>query len=214
MYSCELCGFNSPSKSNYEKHRETQKHKKNVEKENERLKKCNECNTSTPIVEKDVIYEKQNTLPVSNEKKQNTGTIIDNDIDLKNLSISNEPTMSEDVIQELLKKTEITQLSPERQSYLKKLISHVCKTKNIVTTNNPTTTTNNTTVNTKSNNEFTLNIFMNNQCKIRIDITELALTIIGEETNIMENVPEYLNRIIKVLIPIIIQMIRDKEFPI
>ena len=53
---------------------------------------------------------------------------------------------------------------------------------------------------------------MNNKCKIRIDITELALTIIGEETNIMENVPEYLNRIIKVLIPIIIQMIKDKEF--
>jgi hypothetical protein len=225
MYSCELCGFNSPSKGNYEKHCNTQKHKKNIAKYNETI---NSNNKEEPIlneVNNNDILKKDTTKEKVSSNNSSKPTIIKNDnknietqMNFGDLSIANEPPMSEDVIQELLRQTEITQLTPERQNYLKKLISEVCKTKNIITTTNPststtnTTTTNNTTVTNRSNNEFTLNIFMNNKCKIRIDITELALTIIGEETNIMENVPEYLNRIIKVLIPIIIQMIKDKEF--
>ena len=154
-------------------------------------------------------------MPVFGGNDLDLGSFSDNPFGSRNISISSEAPMPDDVIQELLQKKEITQLAPEKQSHLKKLISNVCKTKNIITRNNTkTTTTNNTTVTTRSNNEFTLNIFMNNECRLRIDITELAMSIIGEDTNIMDNIPEYLNTIIKVLIPIIIQMIRDREFDI
>lgn len=154
-------------------------------------------------------------MPVFGNNDIDLGSFSDNPFGSRNISISSEAPMPDDVIQELLQKKEITQLAPEKQSYLKKMISDVCKTKNIITTNNTkTTTTNNTTVTTRSNNEFTLNIFMNNECRLRIDITELAMSIIGQDTNIMDNIPEYLNTIIKVLIPIIIQMIRDREFDI
>ena len=231
MYSCKLCGFNSHSKGNYEKHCITQKHKKNIEKNNnnnnikedinnlkEEKNDIKKSDDTEKNIEIKTNSEKGKTISSNSTLKIPVNTNNDTQLNFGDLSIANEPPMSEDVIQELLRQTEITQLTPERQNYLKKLISEVCKTKNIITTSNPsistsnTTTTNNTTITNRSNNEFTLNIFMNNKCKIRIDITELALTIIGEETNIMENVHEYLNRIIKVLIPIIIQMIKDKEF--
>ena len=156
IYECKKCIFVTSKESDWKRHINTRKHintyndlQKNAE--NAKPYICNNCNKE---------YSFRQSL-YTHKKKCKENTIINESI---NDEINDEPNMK-DIILNMVKSTQ----------ELQKQIIEVCKTNN--TNNIITTTTNTNTMNNSNNKTFNLHVFLNEQCKDAMNLSEFMESI-------------------------------------
>tara|TARA_E500000331_G_C17213378_1_gene694760 strand:+ start:318 stop:1298 length:981 start_codon:yes stop_codon:yes gene_type:complete len=162
-YHCQLCNFITRKKTDFNRHILTKKHIKKEENEcqineNEEKYECEFC---------DKQYSDENSL-WSHRKKCiiNYHTVTNN---YQRNEITNEPLGQTEIVVELLKQNqEIKDLILEERREFQRIISEQNE-KMLVMAENMGSNHHNTNVN---NNKFNLNVFLNEQCKDAMSLTD------------------------------------------
>jgi len=167
IYNCESCNFKCYKKSNYDKHLNTRKHKKSTQ-INEKNAESIENNT-TYICKCKKIYKDRTGLwkhkKICNENEnenENENIIIekchDGSSELKTLTT---------IVLEIVKSNQ------ELQKQMIDINKSTNNSNNIITTNN----TNNNTMTNSNNKTFNLQVFLNEQCKDAMNLSDFMEAI-------------------------------------
>ena len=167
---CETCNFICYKKSNYDKHLTTRKHKNltnpnNLGIEVEEKIICNKCNK---------IYKHASTL--SAHKKKCVVKNDDENTDYKDYKINlliKENTDFKNIILDMIKNnTESQKQSNEIQEKMIEVYKTNNSSNNIITNNNTDNTMNNS-----NNKTFNLQVFLNEQCKDAMNLSDFMESI-------------------------------------
>jgi len=155
-FYCELCDYITANKKDFVKHENTKKHQRNVTNNVTELKnvhKCTTCNESFSY-----------RMALCRHKKKCTGEKPQ--LNQQEYVVKNEFSLSIQSMKELIK-----DVLKEQSNELKEVLKEQAMELNNVLKNNTNTTLiqNNTT-----NNSFNLNVFLNEQCKDAISITDFV----------------------------------------
>ena len=175
-FTCETCDYNTGNKKDYNKHLTTLKHLNRTELNDIEQEKgesenyiCKNCNKT---------YKARNSLWYHEKKCKNNkaeNSILD--------SSMNEIKALTNLVLELVKNN--TELQKQNQDFQKQMIDVVCKNNN-----------NNTVINTNSHNNttnnkiFNLQLFLNEECKDAMNMSEFINSIelkISDMENIGKN---------------------------
>ena len=167
IYECKKCIFVTSKESDWKRHINTRKHintyndlQKNAE--NAKPYICNNCNKE---------YSFRQSL-YTHKKKCKENTIIDKSIndEINNYEINNDHNMK-DIILNMVKSNQ----------ELQKQIIEVCKTNNnsnkIITNNLNNSVSNNNTMTNSNNKTFNLQVFLNEQCKDAMNLSDFMESI-------------------------------------
>uniref|UniRef100_A0A6C0L8F0 C2H2-type domain-containing protein n=1 Tax=viral metagenome TaxID=1070528 RepID=A0A6C0L8F0_9ZZZZ len=177
-YNCEYCNYITANKKDYGKHETTTKHKRNVTAfvttvtnvPNALVKtyECILCKESFSYRMALCRHKKQCNIETIN--KNAAASVEKNDINI-----------TFELVKELIKENkELKDLLKEQSTELKDTLKDALKEQSralieISTKSNTTLIQNNTTTNnTTNNNSFNLNLFLNEQCKDAISITDFV----------------------------------------
>jgi hypothetical protein len=166
-YSCEYCNYITANKKDYGKHENTNKHKKNVTfgvtnvtNPNHTLPKQYCCENCGDNFKHRMALSRHKKLCISDDNEDEIVT-------------SNRFTSNQDVVMQLIQQNKELQDVLREQS--KAIMDQNNKLIEISTKSNTTLIQNNTTTNnTTNNNSFNLNLFLNEQCKDAISITDFV----------------------------------------
>jgi len=165
IYNCEKCNFKCCKKSNYDKHLNTRKHKKSTQ-INEKNAESIE-NTTTYICKCKKKYKDRTGLwrhkKICNDINNNDNNNNNDNHEVK----ENEINRLTNLMIELIK---------SNSGFQEKMIE-VCKTNNntsnIITTNH----NNNNTMTNSNNKTFNLQVFLNEQCKNAMNLSDFMESI-------------------------------------
>jgi hypothetical protein len=186
IFSCIECKYNTSNKKDYNKHLNTRKHECNIQ--------SNNCNTKNPIIVKlqcDICNKeyksrvglwrhKKNCLEVKIQEKNNYNEEYDENIVLdvnENILKTNiEVSYLSNLILEVVKNnSELQKQNQEFQQELQKQnqdfqmqLMEICKTSNTV---------NNNINNNSHNKTFNLQVFLNEECKDAMNLSEFIESI-------------------------------------
>ena len=180
-FTCETCDYNTGNKKDYNKHLTTLKH-------------LNTINTTKYNEESNFIKEKEFICECGNKYKHNA-SLFNHKKKCKNNKAENsilDSSMNEikaltNLVLELVKNN--TELQKQNQDFKKQMIDVVCK-------NNNNNNNNNTVINTNSHNNttnnkiFNLQLFLNEECKDAMNMSEFINSIelkISDMENIGKN---------------------------
>ena len=166
IYNCEKCNFKCCKKSNYDKHLNTRKHKKSTQ-INEKNAESIE-NTTTYICKCKKKYKDRTGLWRHKKICNDNNNDNDNDNNNDNHEVKeNEINRLTNLMIELIK---------SNSGFQEKMIE-VCKTNNntsnIITTNH----NNNNTMTNSNNKTFNLQVFLNEQCKNAMNLSDFMESI-------------------------------------
>ena len=156
FFSCEVCDFKCYKESEYIRHISTLKHKKftSVYKKNAVTENALMCKCSKTYTTRMGLWKHKQKCPVANGK---TNHVISSEFkDINNMD-------KDDLILKLLKDNE------EIRQILKDILPKIGN--NTIINNNNNTTNNN---NNNMTNNFNLNVFLNEQCKDALNISEFV----------------------------------------
>ena len=154
FFSCEVCDFKCYKESEYIRHISTPKHKKftSVYKKNAVTENALMCKCSKTYTTRMGLWKHKQKCPVANGK---TNHVISSEFkDINNMD-------KDDLILKLLKDNE------EIRQILKDILPKIGN--NTIINNNNTTNNNN-----NMTNNFNLNVFLNEQCKDALNISEFV----------------------------------------
>jgi hypothetical protein len=159
---CETCNFICYKKSNYDKHLTTRKHKNLTNPNNLGIEVgekiiCNKCNK---------IYKHISTLSAHKKK-----CVVKNDYENTDYKINlliKENTDFKNIILDMIKNNNESQ---KHSNEIQEKMIEVCKTNNITNSNS-----NNTMVNS-NNKTFNLQVFLNEQCKDAMNLSDFMESI-------------------------------------
>jgi hypothetical protein len=164
-YYCENCNYTTANKKDFHKHENTNKHKKNVT--------FSVTNVTNPLGNNSKQYccgvcdeNFKNRMSLSRHKKQ-----CEKNGDLPLVSNSR-LTSNQDVVLQLIQQNKELQDVLREQS--KAIMDQNSKLIEMSSKSNTTLIQNNTTNNTTNHNSFNLNVFLNEQCKDAISITDFV----------------------------------------
>jgi len=176
-FTCETCDYNTGNKKDYNKHLTTLKHLNRTELNDIEQEKgetenyiCKKCNKT---------YKARNSLWYHEKKCKNNkaeNSILD--------SSMNEIKALTNLVLELVKNN--TELQKQNQDFQKQMIDVVCKNNN----NNNTVINTNSHNNTTNNKIFNLQLFLNEECKDAMNMSEFINSIelkISDMENIGKN---------------------------
>ena len=159
-YNCEICHYNCSRKQSFDRHLQSQKHSTNVScqnKQNYKLHVCKTCNTE--FKDRAGLWRHNKKCTCADTDK--IEPIFYNGKDISNLKPEE---CSLDIIMHLVKQNEeFKKIMIDQNKNMVEIMSH----NQIVTTNN-TINSNNKTM----NNQFNLNLFLNETCKDAMNINE------------------------------------------
>jgi hypothetical protein len=165
LFFCECCNYTTANKKDFNKHENTNKHKKNVT--------IGVTNVTTPNENNLKQYccgncgEKfKNRMSLSRHKNN---CEKDDEISLVSNSKMNS---NQDVVLQLIQQNKELQDVLREQS--KAIMDQNSKLIEMSSKSNTTLIQNNTTNNTTNHNSFNLNVFLNEQCKDAISITDFV----------------------------------------
>uniref|UniRef100_A0A6C0JI74 C2H2-type domain-containing protein n=1 Tax=viral metagenome TaxID=1070528 RepID=A0A6C0JI74_9ZZZZ len=157
-FLCNTCNFTCSKQSDWSRHVSTRKHKQKVEylQKEPGLGNVHKCLCGKTYKHRQSLF----THKQSCEKQfENMATNIDTSQIVKNVTeISSGPTITNEMIINLL----------EQNKELQKQLVELSKQTTVINNNN-TTTTNNT-----MNNQFNLNVFLNEECKDALNIADFV----------------------------------------
>ena len=166
-YFCLICDYNTSKKANYDKHNETEKHKdmiKNINLENNKCNDCNKCFCSNASLQrhKKVVHKEdtqENPSQNSSMEKELIMHLINDNKDFKNLLI-------EQLKKEQEEKKELTNFFVDNSSKMIELAKLANNTNHSHNTNN-----------SHNKNKFNLNLFLNEQCKNAINLSDFIESV-------------------------------------
>lgn len=172
-FECELCRYSTNSAKDYAKHQQTKKHKTAVSNPEKALQ-IQENTNVFPCCFCEKPFRNRVTLWRHKPKcDKNKGTETVNELKPESQKVTNEIITNEIVMEILKQNKEMHNSMMEQQKVFieqnNKLIELTTKQNTTLIQNN---TTNNTT--TTNNNSFNLNLFLNEQCKDAISITDFV----------------------------------------
>ena len=224
IFYCENCGFKCCKKSNWEKHIQTNKHKKKILMEkNSNAHICLCCNMSFPYLSSYTRHE-------TTEKHKLNKTINDNKITIieakkyvckkcgQEYSVYNSywhhtkkcnmETERATTMTELLSTNELTanQSMNDVINILikenKEMRTFMCEQmKTMIEMSKPSNTIMNTVNGTLNNNKFNINVFLNEKCKDAMNLSEFLETIVVTREDLENNARlGFVNGITKILL--------------
>ena len=174
-YVCDFCNYNTFSRKDYNKHLLTDKHnkltntnldKKEIPENPIKVEKIYKCNCGK-------IYKHQSSL--CKHKKICTYETLCIEI----TEYNNKPIISQELVLEIVKKQETSdKIIKEQQNQIQSLCNAVVQATNTINQltpqlgNNNISNTHNTT-----NNQFNINLFLNEQCKDAINMSDFIKSI-------------------------------------
>ena len=163
VFNCETCHFSCSKKSNWDKHLMTSKHK-NLQNPTNTIKdaKIYACICGRKYKHSSTYYAHKKNCEII--EKSNNNTINDTSID---------PSDSNLIVELLKQNQEFKELLIEQHT---KLIEVYKTNTNTNITNNNNNNTNNNNVNSH-NKTFNMNVFLNEQCKDAMNISEFVDSI-------------------------------------
>ena len=170
QYKCIECNFLTNVKCNYQRHLNTKKHLKKVNKYHEEKYVCKPCNfvtTQKYNYERHCNSHKHNAIITSNDNKPNL-VIIENDIINQNnyCIYCGKCYQHRSSLSKHIKKCK--EINQQNHTNNEQIIDLLHKVVDKPTTNNYTNNTNNT---------FNLNVFLNNECKDAVTLIEFVNSI-------------------------------------
>lgn len=158
FFFCEICDFKCCKESNYNAHLSTLKHKKFtlVYKKNAKTENALICECSKSYTTRMGLWKHKQKCEFSNLKKESDTDI---DVNLESELKEMASTDKDGLILKLLKDNE------EIRQILKEVIPKI---------GNNTIINNNNTTNNNTMNNFNLNVFLNEQCKDALNISEFV----------------------------------------
>jgi len=170
-FFCEKCDFNCIKKGDYTRHLSTNKHKnmENVTLTNKKTSNhiCDNCHKS---------YISRNGLWVHkkkcNENVKNVGSSVDENIIVNQNMSSDDPNMKNLILDVIKNNTDALKEIMD----VCKIMNNTNNSNNIITTNN-TNNTNNNTMTNSNNKTFNLQVFLNEQCKNAMNLSDFMESI-------------------------------------
>ena len=163
-FFCPFCEYKTNNKKDFNKHNETEKHKdmiKNINLENNKCNDCNKCFCSNASLQRHKkVVHKEDTQENTTEKELIMYLLNDNK-DFKNLLI-------EQLKKEQEEKKELTNFFVDNSSKMIELAKLANNTNHSHNTNNK---------NSHNNNKFNLNLFLNEQCKNAINLSDFIESV-------------------------------------
>ncbi len=160
FFSCEICDFKCSKESDYNRHLSTLKHKKFtlVYKKTPKTENALKCECQKTYTTRMGLWKHKKKCNIANQNKE-SGTDIDVNFEteLKEMATKDK----DGLIMKLLKDNE------EIRQILKEVLPKLGN--NTIINNNNMNTTNNNTM-----NNFNLNVFLNEQCKDALNISEFV----------------------------------------
>ena len=171
QYYCEICNFNSSKKSNYDIHLTTAKHNKILNGDNNQSVKCptcesvncHKCQCGKCFKHRQGLSRHRNNCNYNSSQESKMKEVTDNDDKLSNTII-----MLVKQNQELVKENqEFKQLLIDQNKQMMEMAGNMGNTVN----------NNNNTSNVNSHNKFNLNVFLNEDCKNAMSLTDFVNTM-------------------------------------
>ena len=157
-YICEVCNYNSCRRSQFDRHKLTAKHLKNINTTNNELnttqKSSYTCICGKSYNHRASLFNHKKKCNNNNEEKPKCEIINDT---------KNNSKLEELIFKLLDENNEFKEIIKKQQDQINELI--------------PKLGNNNTTNNNTTNNKFNINIFLNEQCKDAISINEFVQSI-------------------------------------
>jgi len=152
IFECKICGFKSCNKYNYIKHLSTLKHKnlQNTDNKMQKLQESYYCICGKSYKHRQSLYTHQSKCMFKDKE-----SIIELKDDNKELKEDNKELKN--MIKELIKE------NAKQQTQISELI--------------PKLGVNNTTHNNTQNNKFNINVFLNEQCKDAINLSDFIKSL-------------------------------------
>ena len=156
MFECKICDFNSCNKYNYIKHLSTLKHKnlQNTDNKMQKLQESYYCICGKSYKHRQSLYTHQSKCMFKDKE-----SIIELKDDNKELKEDNKELKN--MIKELIKE------NTKQQTQISELIPKL----------GINTIHNNTTNNNTQNNKFNINVFLNEQCKDAINLSDFIKSL-------------------------------------
>jgi len=175
FYNCELCNFKCIKKSNYTKHLSTRKHNNHILVNGVLIEKMPQyiCSGCKKEYKSNVGLWKHNkkcqthnnNLIITNHTNENENENNNNNLNF----LIKETTDFKNIILDMIKNNTETQ---KQNNELQKQIIEVCKTNN-----NSTNINSNNTMNNSNNKTFNLQVFLNEQCKDAMNLSDFMESI-------------------------------------